>query len=131
MSNKKILYCASTASHLNNFHLPYMQELQRMGYHIIACVNESCELPYADEVKVIPFHKQITSTENIKNVFRVRKLLKQEKYTAISVHTTLAAAVVRAAVLLLPKAQRPKVFYTCHGYLFGDDDGLSKWKYLL
>lgn len=131
MSNKKILYCASTASHLINFHLPYMQGLQEMSYRITACVNESCEFPYVDEVKAVPFHKQITSTENIKNIFRVRKFLKQEKYTAISVHTTLAAAVVRAAVLLLPKAQRPKVFYTCHGYLFGDDDGLSKWKYLL
>ena len=131
MTKGKILYCASTASHLRNFHLPYMQGLQQMGYHVTACVNEQCELQYADEVVAIPFHKQITSTENIKNIFRVRDLLKQEQYTAISVHTTLAAAVVRAAVLLMPKSERPKVFNTCHGYLFGSKDGLNKWKYLL
>lgn len=108
-----------------------MQGLQQMGYHVTACVNEPCEIPYTDEVQAIPFQKQITSPENIKNIFRVRKLLKQGQYTAISVHTILAAAVVRAAVLLLPKAKRPKVFNTCHGYFFTNNDGLKKWKYLL
>ena len=127
----KILYCASTVSHLRNFHLPYMQGLQQRGYSITACVNEPCELPYVDDVAVVPFHKQITSTENVKNIFRVYQLLKQKQYTAISVHTTLAATVVRAAVLLMPKDKRPKVFNTCHGYLFGNNDGLKKWKYLL
>lgn len=131
MTKRKILYCASTASHLRNFHLPYMQDLQSMGYYITACVNEPCVLPYADDIAVIPFHKQITSIENIKNILRVYQLLKQEQYTAVSVHTTLAAAVVRAAILLMPKAKRPKVLYTCHGYLFSKNDGLRKWKYLL
>ena len=131
MEQKKILYCASTISHLRNFHLPYMQKLQELGYAVTACANEHNELPFADDVKVIPFYKQITSPENIKNIVRVYRLLKQEQYTAISVHTTLAAAVVRAAVLLLPKKKRPKVVYTCHGYLFGKKDGIKKWKYLL
>lgn len=131
MEREKILYCASTASHLCNFHLPYMKGLQTMGYHVTACINAPCNIPFADEVKVVPFHKQITSMENIKNIFRVYRFLRQEKYSAISVHTALAGAIVRAAVLLLPKTQRPKVFYTCHGYLFTNQNGLSKWKYLL
>lgn len=38
---------------------------------------------------------------------------------------------VRAAALLLPKKKRPKVYCVCHGYLFGEDDGLKKWPYLL
>ena len=131
LEKKKILYCASTASHLRNFHLPYMQQLQQMGYRITACVNQYDALPFTDEVAVVPFHKKITSPENIKNIIRVYRLLKQQQFHAISVHTTLAAAVVRAAVLLLPKQQRPKVFYTCHGYLFNEKGGLGKWKYLL
>ena len=45
-----------------------MQGLQEMGYSITACVNESCEISFADEVKVIPFHKQIASMKNIKNI---------------------------------------------------------------
>lgn len=131
MEQKKILYCASTASHLLNFHLPYMQQLQQMGYYVMACANEMCQMPFADEIEVIPFHKKITSPENVKNIFRVYNLLKKQKFTAISVHTALAAAVVRAAVLLLPERQRPKVFNTCHGYLFSETDGIGKWKYLL
>ena len=131
MQQKKILYCASTASHLMNFHLPYMKALQDMGYTVDACVNKVSDIPYCDDVKVIPFAKKITSSENIKNIIRVYQLLKQERYDAISVHTTLAAAVVRAGVLLLPKNKRPKVFNTCHGYLFNKQDGIKKWKYLL
>ena len=79
----------------------------------------------------MPFCKSITSPENVKNIFRLYHFFKQEKFTAINVHTTLAAAVVRAAVLLLPQKDRPKIFYTCHGYLFREKDGWRKWKYLL
>ena len=128
---KKILYCASTASHLRNFHLPYMQNLQRMGYYVAACVNEPCELPFADEIIVIPFKKKMTSPENIKNIIRAYRMLKKQKFDAVSLHTTLSSLIIRAAVMLLPKGKRPKVFYTCHGYLFGKNDGIGKWKYLL
>lgn len=131
MKNKKILYCASTISHLQNFHLPYLQGLQEIGYSVTVCAEQACRFPYVDEMRVIPFQKQLIGIENLKNIFRVYQLLKQENYAALSVHTTLAGAVVRAAVLLLPKRKRPKVFYTCHGYLFGELDGISKWKYLL
>ena len=131
MAQKKILYCASTASHLQNFHLPYMQKLQEMGYYVTACVNEPCTLPFADEIAVIPFEKNITSPENIKNIIRAYRLLKKQHYDAVSLHTTLASLILRAAIRLLPKNQRPKVFYTCHGYLFRKNDGMHKWKYLL
>ena len=114
-----------------HFHLPYLEALHRLNYHITACVNEESHIPYTDAVAVIPFQKQITSIENVKNIVRVYRLLKCEQYDAISVHTTLAALIVRAAVMLLPKNNRPKVFYTCHGYLFGRTDGIGRWKYLL
>lgn len=79
----------------------------------------------------VPFHKKMFSPSNVRAIFQLRKLLAEERFTCISAHTTLAGAVVRAAVLLLPKKQRPKVFYVCHGYLFGENDGLKKWLYLL
>lgn len=131
MAEQKFLYCASTTGHLENFHLPYIRQLHQAGYHIVACADAKRDLPCVDEFVQIPFAKQIASPENIKNIIRIYRLLKQQQFTAISVHTTLAAAVVRAAVLLLPPAQRPEVYYTCHGYLFDEQDGLKKWKYLL
>lgn len=71
------------------------------------------------------------SPSNVRAIFQLRKLLTEERFACISTHTTLASAVIRAAVLLMPKKQRPKVFCVCHGYLFGENDGLKKWLYLL
>ena len=131
MPTGKILYCASTVSHLQNFHLPYIKALAEQGYQITACAEQRADIPFITDFFVVPFCKSITSPENVKNIFRLYHFLKQEKFTAISVHTTLAAAVVRAAVLLLPQKDRPKIFCTCHGYLFREKDGWRKWKYLL
>ena len=131
VGQRKILYCASTTGHLKNFHLPYIQGLHQAGYTVIACADQPESIPDADDFLTVPFQKSITSLENVKNIFRLYRFLQQKPVTAISVHTTLAAAVARAAVLLLPKKRRPKVFYTCHGYLFDDTDRWRKWKYLL
>ena len=131
MANGKILYCASTMSHLQNFHQPYIQKLRNMGYQVVLCAEKETDQLPADGTKIVPFQKHMTSMKNLKNILQIRKILKKEKFLAVSVHTTLAAAIVRAAILLLPRAKRPKVFCTCHGYLFHAGDSLGKWKYLL
>lgn len=127
----KILYCASTISHLQNFHLPYIQALAKKGYAITICAEQKGSIPFAADFFLVPFCKKITSPENLKNIFKLYCYLKKERFAAISVHTTLAAVTVRAAILLLPNKKRPKIFYTCHGYLFSNKDGWRKWRYLL
>lgn len=126
---KKILFCASTLIHIKNFHLPYLKAFKEKGYEVWVAANKSESIPYADYVVAFPFCKSFTSIENIKTIFALRKLLKQQDFTIISTHTTLASALVRAAVMLIYK--KPKVFNTSHGYLFHETDGLKKWAYLL
>lgn len=125
----KILYCASTASHLLNFHLPYLRAFHEMGYEVWAAVDKEAPVPHADHVVALPFRKKITSPENIRAVFAARKLMKEQKFDLVSTHTMLASAIIRAAILLLRK--KPKVVCTVHGYLFHESDGLKKWIYLL
>lgn len=91
--------------------------------------GSSGEVPYADHVVELPFYKRFFCLQNLHAVFKARALLKRERFDILSAHTTLAGAVSRAAVLLL--LRRPKVFYTCHGYLFSEHQGLLKWIYLL
>ncbi len=86
-------------------------------------------MPYADHVVELPFQKRFFSFRNLEAIIKARALMKREQFEILSAHTTLAAAVTRAAVLLL--RDRPKVFYTCHGYLFSEAQGLRKWAYLL
>lgn len=126
---KKILFAASTLSHIKNFHLPYLQEFHNRGYDVWVVANSSESVPYADHVVALPFAKSLLSHQNIKAIFLARNLLKKQNFDIISTHTALASAVVRAAVLLLHK--NPKVFCTIHGYLFHENDGLKKWIYLL
>ena len=121
---RKILYCASTLSHIRNFHLPYLKAFHDQGYEVWVAANEEDSIPYADRVVALPFAKSLISLQNIKAIFLARKILKEQHFELISTHTALASAVVRAAVLLLRK--RPKVFCTVHGYLFNENDGIKK-----
>ncbi|MEG2118973.1 MAG: glycosyltransferase, partial [Pseudoflavonifractor sp.] len=119
---KKVLYSASTYSHLKNFHLPYLKAFQQAGWttHAI-CGGAPMDLPYVDRVIHVPFTKSITSPENFGCVGRISALLKAEQYDLISTHTALAAFFTRLAV---PRfGTRPRVINTVHGYLFDESGG--------
>lgn len=130
---KKVLFCASTLSHLMNFHLPYLKDFRDRGYEvwIAAGKGKSRFLPYAHHQVDLPLCKSFFSPQNIRAIFQTRRLMLDEGFDCVSTHTTLASAVVRAAALLLPRKRRPKIYCVCHGYLFGEGDGLKKWAYLL
>ena len=121
---KRILFCASTVSHLRRFHLPYLQAFQEAGWEVWAASDTGESLPYADRTAILPVVKRFFSPQNLKAVGAARRLLQDGRFDAVSVHTTLAAAVIRAAALTLSK--RPILFYTCHGYLFAETDGAAK-----
>lgn len=126
---KRILYCASTASHIINFHLPYIQFFHEIGWKIDIAVEREMEIPYADKVFALPFEKNILAASNLCAVSHVKNLLTKNEYDIISAHTTLAGAVVRIATQMLGKS-RPKVVYTSHGYFFNGEGGLSDWPFL-
>ena len=117
--SKKILFTASTRSHLENFHRPYLNAFEEMGWQVDAVA--------------LPVSKSFFSVKNLDAINYTRKLLRDGDYDVISSHATLAGIVTRLAVLLCKKSLREKmkVFHTAHGYLFHDDNSLKKWAYLL
>lgn len=127
---KKVLYSASTYSHLKNFHLPYLKRFQELGWETHAvCGGAPMELPYVDRVIPMPFTKRMTSPTNMVCTHRLSKLIREEHYDLISTHTALASFFTRLAVP--HSAGRPKVINTVHGYLFGQKDGGMKHTMLL
>lgn len=126
---KKILFCASTASHLLNFHLPYIQALFQMGYEVHALVNEQVVIPCTVDTHVIPFEKRLLSIRNVGAIKSCRTLLQREIYDVIVTNTALAGIIVRMAVLTL--AQRPIVIHIAGGYLFPASFSLKKLIYLI
>ena len=123
---KKVLYTASTYSHLKNFHLPYLRAFQEAGWEVhAACGGTPMALPYIDKLFHIPFTKSMTSPANFACVGKLSRLMRAEGYDLISTHTALAAFFTRLA---LPRGrEKPCLINTVHGYLFGaEDTGVKK-----
>lgn len=117
-TGRKILFTASTMSHIENFHLPYLKAFEEMGWEVKALV--------------LPVSKSFFSFQNIRAIFSTRKLMKEERFDVISSQSTLAGIVTRLAVMITGKLRKDmKVFHTAHGYLFYDDKSLKKWAYLI
>lgn len=124
---KKILFVASTLSHIENFHIPYLKEFKKQGFsvHVMGKTNNKSVIPYIDKTIPIEFEKSMFSIKNFFNSIKIRKILKNENYNIISLHTTLAAFWVRLSIMTLLK--KPKLtINTVHGYLFDNDTAFIK-----
>ena len=113
----KILYTASTYSHLHHFHLPYIRAFRALGWEVdAACGGAPCELPGVRRVIPLPFQKKMSSPKNFFAAKELRRVISGEHYDLISTHTSLAAFFTRLAVRGM--RDRPTVVNTAHGYLF-------------
>lgn len=128
---KKFLFCASTTSHIRNFHLPYIKALNEAGFDVWVATDSNEPIPYAKHTVAFPFTKSFFSPKNIAAIFQLRNFLKRQCFDKISTHTALASTIIRCATLLLPKKYRPRIYYIAHGFLFCEKDRLKKWIYLL
>lgn len=120
-NNKKILYAASTTSHLERFHTPYIEKMRT-----IATVKTMGDSEGADFT--VAFDKHFFSFSNLKSILKIRRILKKERFDAVIVHTTLAAFLIRTAMLCM---RRPYVLNVVHGYLFSQKPQGMKDRILL
>ncbi len=117
---RKVLFTASTYSHIVNFHLPYLRKFREEGWTVhAACGGRAMEIPYADEVFDFPLEKSMWSFRNFKAAMALSDKMRKENYGLISTHTSLAAFFTRLALWGLE--ERPPVANMVHGYLFDDD----------
>ena len=116
---RRVLFTASTYSHIVNFHRPYLREFKRRGWQVdVACGGSAMAIPEADHVIHIPFEKSMASIQNANAMLRLRRLIHSRRYELVSCHTSLASFFTRMAVRGMWR--RPKVVCTVHGYLFVD-----------
>lgn len=124
---KKLLMTASTWPHIRNFHLPYLQEFQRLGWEThVGCRGIPADVPYIDEAIELPFEKRMQSRENLRAAHILRGEIKTAGYDLVIMHTSLAAFFSRLAVKGLK--DRPTLINVVHGYLFDDNTPtLKRW----
>lgn len=127
---QKVLYAASTYSHLKNFHLPYINAFHDAGWAVhTACGGPVLSFPGVERAVSVPFTKNMAAPANFTALLRLSRLIRSEHYDLISVHTSLAAFFTRLAV---PRGKtRPYVIHTAHGYLFDGETPVLKRALLL
>ena len=114
---KRLLYVASTESHLVRFHQPYIKELRR-EFEVFTMANgEGMDFN-------IPFQKSFFGLKNLKSIWLSRRILKRERFDRVILNTSLASFLVRVAMIGM--RCRPRVLNIVHGYLF--DLPLKGWK---
>ncbi len=125
----KILFCASRASHIMNFHLPYLEYYKRQGFQVDVLTQGEIPLSLCTQCHNISFEKNIFSPKNISNIFRIAQILKQEKYDVITTHTTLTGFMVRTAARMCPSAFG-RLIHISHGYLFSEEKTFKNRLYI-
>ncbi len=119
---RKLLYAASTQSHLFRFHMPYIEELRKCFDVRLMAKGEDVDFP-------IPFEKSLFSPANLRAVREIRRILRRERFDAAVVNTALAAFLIRFAMWGMK--DRPRVLNIVHGYLFADPPQGMKDRLLL
>lgn len=128
----KILYTATVASHICQFHLPYLQCFQESGVEIhVAARNNLAEknglqLRYYDQYFDIPFQRSPKDPKNIEAGNRLKALLKQEHYDLVLCNTPMGGIVTRIAAREARK-QGTKVVYMAHGFHFYQGASRKNW----
>lgn len=123
---ERILYVASTAAHLRQFHLPYLRALRDRGCAVTAAgAGEGTGLPEGVSFLPVPFEKRYLCRNNLRSLGILGRELKRGNYDLVAVHTSLAAFWTRLALGTMGHG-RPRVVNTVHGYLFDKDS--PAWK---
>lgn len=121
----KILFTASTYSHIVQFHRPYLSAFRALGWTVdVACGGAPMEIPEAHRTIHLDFEKQMLSPRNGRALRQLRRTMRETAYDVVSCHTALASFFTRLAVN--GGKQRPKVVCTVHGYLFGEHNPAVK-----
>ena len=111
---RRVLYCASVSSHIDNFHRDYISALRARG-HTVEILASGDGVDHS-----VPIEKRMLSLKNLRSVRVIRRVIAEGHYDTVVLNTSLAAFLVRLA---LPRKGRPRVVNFVHGYLFSSEAG--------
>lgn len=138
---KKALIIASVASMIEQFNMNNIKLLQELGYQVDVATNfknsgninekRSCEL--VKELQVldvncfqIDFDRGILSKNNIKAYKQIKRIINNNNYNLIHMHSPIGGVCGRLASKKVRKAGT-RVIYTAHGFHFYKGAPLLNW----
>lgn len=117
----KIAHVTTAASALRYLLLNQLKDLQRLGYEVASISSSG---PDADVVEAagirhigVPMTRMITPWADLVALWRLYKVMRQERFTIVHTHTPKAGLLGRLAAFF---ARAPIIVYTAHGFYFHD-----------
>lgn len=138
---RKVLKLASVSPMIEAFNQQNIQLLQNLGYEVHVAANfqetDAVMQEKADSFKEalknkgikvldIPFERNPLNTENIKAYRMLKRILHQEKYDLIHLHSPIGGVLGRLAARR-ERIKGTKVIYTAHGFHFFQGAPLKNW----
>ena len=124
---RRILFCTTLDNQILHFHVPYIRMLREQGRQVDVASHGNVPMPFCDAKYDVPFTKNPLSRGNLAAYRQLRRVLRDGRYDLVHVHSPSAGAIARLAVRSLPRKERPKVFYTAHGFHFFRGAPFAYW----
>lgn len=124
---KKVLFVATVDSHIELFHLPFLEMFKKRGYEVHVATESYKPIKFCDKkIKLSIKRSPFKLISNYKATRQLKKIVDQEKYEIIHCHTPVGSVVARLAAR---KARRAgtRVIYTAHGFHFYKGAPLHFW----
>lgn len=129
---KKILYTATVASHICQFHLPYFKMFKEMGYEIHVAARDNLAekngltFKYVDKFFEVPFRRSPFSLKNISAKKQLKKIIDSDDYEIIVCNTPVGGILTRDAAKAARK-RGTRVIYFAHGFHFYKGASRKNW----
>jgi len=122
---KKILFTANTDRHILLCHMPYIKMLYEKGYRVDVATNTDKNIDYVYNKINLSLKRKPFKLNNLKEIFKLKKILKENNYDLIHTHTPVGSVITRIALKL--SKTNTKLIYTCHGFHFYKGAPIIYW----
>jgi len=127
MNAPKVLLVANVAKeHVNKFHIPTIKYLRSKGWQVDVACNLDEDVPEADHVYGMCWQRSPFTFKTIKGIWRLKNLIKSNRYDIVYCHTPVGGLVARFAAKQFRK-YGVKVVYCAHGLHFFKGAPLVNW----
>lgn len=115
---KKVLFISNVLSHIEAFHLPYLEWFRNRGYEVHIMTNAGGkQVDYCDKLYDVGIERSPFNLKNISAIKKAKQIIDRENYDMIHSHTPMGGVVGRLASTKAKK-NGSKILYTAHGFHF-------------
>ncbi len=115
---KKVLFISNVLSHIEAFHLPYLDWFKNRGYEVHVMTNANGKsVNFCDKLFDIGIERSPFNVKNITAIRKAKQIIAAENYDIIHSHTPMGGVVGRLASIRARK-KGSKILYTAHGFHF-------------